>query len=565
LEVEAGGLYSVDLYDLSFNLLESDTDTDPSYLFTVPSGKAYVLIAYYNNGQVFAAVTPTITQALVQDITLDTEIAMNLIMATEQVTTDLEASNLSRPLDDLLGDANQAVANLNAFLADRNDVDARLNMPADRIADAVRSITLHRLNSWNGVSTSDLSGWMIRAFGGGLEGIRSLSDMVNNPITPLNPHFAFTRYNSNNEVDMVISDLKTDRWDIIVGRAMLPHIVPGGNQTVYIAPNGTLNAGGYTVFGVYKKSLGSTSAPELLTPSNLYCMTPSFSPDQTKIVFSGRYVELTSDTDTINGPPFNLFVMDADGGNLTQITDDDDVFPEFNELDGALWPSWSPDGSEIVFSHAMFAGELLVAEDRLEKIRPDGSDRRIFFDRMTTGYLLPSAPKWSPDGTMIVFQVSPPGVEGGPEIMVVVADFDIEENPIGLTLTNNMAQDRLPDWSYDMRFIIFTSNRGGETGTLPGVSELMPIYIMNSYTGEIVDDLGDFTNAGFYYAPRFTGTETAFSVVEGQGTDEQGNAVIDPNTDARIDDDHSSYNYYRETIPVANTIPNYNFGVTSWW
>jgi N-acetyl-gamma-glutamylphosphate reductase len=88
---------------------------------------------------------------------------------------------------------------------------------------------------------------------------------------------------------------------------------------------------------------------------------------------------------------------------------------------------------------------------------------------------------------------------------------------------------------------------------------------MNSYTGEIVDELGDFTNAGFYYAPRFTGTETAFSVVEGQETDDQGNAVIDPNADARTDDDHSSYNYYRETIPVANTIPDYNFGVTSWF
>jgi hypothetical protein len=566
LEVDDGGLSAVGLYDLSFNLLDSDTDTDPSYRFAVQPGNAYILIVSYNNGQSFAAVTPTITQDLVQDITLDTEVAMNLIMATEQVTTDLEPSSLSRPLDDLLEDANQMVSNLNEFLADRNDVDARLNRPADRIADAVRSITLHRLNSWTGVITSDLSEWMIRAFGGGLEGIRSLSDMVSNPLTPLNPHFAFTRYNSSNEVDMVISDLRADRWDIIVGPAMLPHIVTGGDQVVYVAPNGTVNAGGYNIFGVYRKTLGSTDAPELLTPVNLGCQTPSLSPDQTRIVFSGRYVDLTSDTDTIEGPPFNLFVMDADGGNLTQITFDADIFPEYNgTYDGALWPSWSPDGSELVFSHAMFAAELSVAEDRLEKIRPDGSDRRIFFDRMTTGYDYPGAPKWSPDGREIVFQVSPPDAEGGPEIMVVASDFDIEENPTGWIFTDNVARDTNPDWSYDMRFIIFNSNRGGETGTLPGVSDLMPIYIMNNYTGDIVDELGDFTNAGFYYAPRFTGTETAFSVVEGQDTDEQGDAVIDPNEDTRTSDDHSSYNYYRETIPVANTIPNYNFGVTSWF
>jgi hypothetical protein len=99
----------------------------------------------------------------------------------------------------------------------------------------------------------------------------------------------------------------------------------------------------------------------------------------------------------------------------------------------------------------------------------------------------------------------------------------------------------------------------------------MPIYVMDSLTGEIVDELGDFANAGNYFAPRFTGTETAFSVIEGQETDAQGNAIIDPDTDSRISDTHSSYNYYQETIPAANNIvdafgtPTYNFGVTSWF
>jgi Tol biopolymer transport system component len=483
---------------------------------------------------------------------------------------DLKESSLSRPLDDLLVDANQAVENLNEFLADRNDLDARINRPADRIVDAIRSIALDRFNFFSFVYLTDLSEWRIRSYGGGLEGIRSLSDMVINPLPPLNPHFLFTRYNRNDEFDTVMSDLNTDRWDIISGRSMVPHIVPGGDSVVYVAPNGYRNAGGYSPLGVYTKKLGSTDTPELLTPSDLFCMTPSFSPDQTKIVFAGRYSNMASRTSPVYGPPFNLFVMDADGGNLEQITYDIDLDPSYDELglfEGAMWPCWDPDGSEIIFSHVMFFDVGLYAEDRLEMIRPDGSERRVFFDRMTTGYALATAPKYSPDGSRIVFHTQPSNKETS-EIIVVTANFDVDEDPptwLMWQLTKNEANDQYPDWSYDMRYIVFTSDRGGEVGTLGSGVKLYPIYIMNALTGDIVDDLGDFTNAGYYFAPRFSGTQTAFSVVEGQEVDDEGNAVIDSNQDARTSDNHSNYNYYRETIPVANTIPNYNFGVTSWW
>jgi len=41
-------------------------------------------------------------------------------------------------------------------------------------------------------------------------------------------------------------------------------------------------------------------------------------------------------------------------------------------------------------------------------------------------------------------------------------------------------------WFYDGRLIIFQSNREGEVGSLLGIKDLMPFYVINSYTKEVV-------------------------------------------------------------------------------
>ena len=63
--------------------------------------------------------------------------------------------------------------------------------------------------------------------------------------------------------------------------------------------------------------------------------------------------------------------------------------------------------------------------------------------------------------------------------------------------------------------------------------------------------------------PRFTGTEVVFTAVKGVKTDDEGNVVVGPSDD-RTTTDPNGYNYYRETIPVANNL-GINFNVTSWW
>jgi TolB protein len=59
---------------------------------------------------------------------------------------------------------------------------------------------------------------------------------------------------------------------------------------------------------------------------------PSWSPDGTKIIFA-------SDRDAITNR--DLYVMNADGSNPTRLT---------NDPEDETWPSWSPDGTKIAFT-----------------------------------------------------------------------------------------------------------------------------------------------------------------------------------------------------------------------
>ncbi len=63
--------------------------------------------------------------------------------------------------------------------------------------------------------------------------------------------------------------------------------------------------------------------PEQITDLNGYCRFAAYSPDGSKIAFS-NYVQ--------------IYVMDADGGNLKQLT-----------TRGGTQPSWSPDGAKIAY------------------------------------------------------------------------------------------------------------------------------------------------------------------------------------------------------------------------
>lgn len=114
---------------------------------------------------------------------------------------------------------------------------------------------------------------------------------------------------------------------------------------------------------------------------------PVYSPDGGRIAF-------ISDRSGIN----QVWAMDADGGNQTQLT--------FDLIAKNQLPDWSPDGSRIAYE----AGGDLYA------MGADGSDQR----RLTSGLSGESGPAWSPDGTQIAFLRD----DGTPERWVHVMDAD---------------------------------------------------------------------------------------------------------------------------------------------
>ncbi|HWT01114.1 MAG TPA: carboxypeptidase regulatory-like domain-containing protein [Pyrinomonadaceae bacterium] len=139
-----------------------------------------------------------------------------------------------------------------------------------------------------------------------------------------------------------------------------------------------------------------------------------------------------------------IFVMDADGKNIVQLTD--------NTADDQM-PSWSPDGTKIAFvsRRDQLFGEIYV-------MNVDGGNVVRLTQNEKTDY----DPVWSPDGKRIVFTSYR---DNNAEIYVMNADGTNQTR-----LTTNPGDDTEAAWSPDGSRIVLTSVQNGNTD----------IYVMNS-------------------------------------------------------------------------------------
>ena len=173
------------------------------------------------------------------------------------------------------------------------------------------------------------------------------------------------------------------------------------------------------------------SNPTQVTVDTASDSSPSVSPDGAKICFSS----------TREASHYNLWKIDIDGKNLVRLTSGNQ---------GDTDPDWSPDGTKIVFASYRPWGR----GGAIWLMDPDGSDQTEI--AYTSGYDT-CHPSWSPDGSKIVYWR---GIRyGGGDRGIWVMDAD-GSNPQRLTASDTVYEG-CPVFSPDGSKIAYHSDASG--------------------------------------------------------------------------------------------------------
>lgn len=231
-----------------------------------------------------------------------------------------------------------------------------------------------------------------------------------------------------------------------------------------------------------------------LGPPPLLNRMPAWSPDGKQIAFSSN-----QDGNT------DIYVMDADGSHLIQLTQDSLATFYFLQSATDVEPAWSPDGQHLLFTSGRGNKMMSYVDLDIYVMRPDGTQvtpltnlpailgvqqepawspdgQQIAFTSDTTGRLglyvmnadgsniralrtdMPDSGQaaWSPDGTQLAFASD---YGGNADIYKIDQD-----GSNAVRLTSDKADDLQPDWSPDGSQIVFASKRSGN----------YDLYLMNT-------------------------------------------------------------------------------------
>ena len=462
---------------------------DGAFAFNLPKDTAYLLNALTVDGVNLWALTSVLEKDLVQDVSLQTSYQAGIIYAAEG--KDGVSSESSGAL--------------------KESADAALAVGADRLVNTVKRVVNNAV-LW-GVDYSivtEVDEVTLRAFGGGLEPVRSLASVLNDPEPDYVPHIYMlnTAAGSFFLDRILMSELKADRWTVIVVAEDIPprvyrglgglHVVHGGTTMVYgedkcFEWSGSKCRSFRQVLVTLPLDAPSEASPTVVTPIEDFdgAHRPQWSWDQRKIAFhafpKGRLARA------------QIYVMNGDGSDVTQLT-----FKTAGQ-NGARNPSWSPDNSLIAYmsdQEAFFWDIWLMNSD-------GGGPRNLTQGRVQ----LPNEPKFSPDGRRILFygsDVRPEGpIRGGPDKELWIMDRD------GSNLrkvTDNEEDDENVVWGLNGVDVVYSVD--GKTWAAANV-----------LTGSKLFDFPGLTS-GRYVSPVLAATEHVLvptqAAIDAEQVDEKG-------------------------------------------
>lgn len=177
---------------------------------------------------------------------------------------------------------------------------------------------------------------------------------------------------------------------------------------------------------------------------------PTWSPDSKKIVCAvGEMFD------------YNLWVVDADGGNPKNLTQESKV--------KILMPAWSPDGSKIAYiadPGEESGGGRSYGLSNVWIIDRNGSGKRQLTRKDGDAIL----PRWSPDSRKILYTHRPvqkregnTRVMGGTDVWCIGSDGGGDKN---LTNNNGKEENSWPAWSPDGKKIALIARKDGGPGSV---------------------------------------------------------------------------------------------------
>ena len=203
----------------------------------------------------------------------------------------------------------------------------------------------------------------------------------------------------------------------LLGNAVGATVEAGGGRLAFL--RGTINTS--PCGAIYTMSPGG-GAPRPFTALRQPVCFPSWSPDGSKVAFN-----------FVSGKT-GIYTVHADGSHLQRVTAGGTDYH----------PTWSADGSALVFTRAFNLYEVKTAGGRARALT-----------HITTPGVSAAAPAWSPDGRHIAFQLA------GSRAALVVLD-------LGSGTLTPLGVGGSPSWSPDGKKIVFAAPGGLKIAGLDG-------------------------------------------------------------------------------------------------